>query len=251
MKGFTGRMQQIGDTRWHVQESTAQPRNHTPTVVFVPGLGEGDYMAPHGRLLAREWRVVIPDMPGFGHTRGPRRLRTTDEFAQALHGFLDATLDRPAHVIGSSFGAQIAAAAAQRGAPIERLVLVSPTYDAAARTVAGQLWRWLPTMVVEPPTLAIGLTKSYLHCGVRTPVLAFFAGLRDSAEERLAHVAQPVLVVRGSRDRIVSPQWSRQLVDAAEHGRLAEIDGFAHTLDYAAPRQLADVVAPFFRESSA
>jgi pimeloyl-ACP methyl ester carboxylesterase len=251
MKEFTARMLQIGDTRWHLHESTALPEHDNPTVVFVPGLGEGDYMAPHGQLLARHWRVVIADMPGFGRTRGPRRLRTTDEFAQALHGLLDAILDRPAHVVASSFGAQIAAAAAQQGAPIDRLVLVSPTYDAAARSVLGQLWRWLPTMVVEPPTLAIGLAKSYLHCGVRTPILAFLAGLRDSIEQRLAHVHQPVLVVRGSRDRIVSASWAQQLVAAAPRGRLAEIDGFAHTLDYAAPRQLEDVVVPFLREDRA
>jgi pimeloyl-ACP methyl ester carboxylesterase len=248
MNGFTARMLRIGDTDWHLHESSAVPEHASPTVVFVPGLGEGDYMAPHGELLARRWRVVIADMPGFGRTRGPRRLRTTDEFAQALHGLLDAILDQPAHVVGSSFGAQIAAAAAHRGAPIDRLVLVSPTYDAAARSVLGQLWRWLPTMVVEPPTLAIGLTKSYLHCGVRTPILAFFAGLRDSIEKRLTDVTQPVLVVRGSRDRIVSATWARQLADAAPRGRLAEIDGFAHTLDYAAPRQLEDVVTPFLRE---
>jgi pimeloyl-ACP methyl ester carboxylesterase len=245
MKGFTAQLRDIGDTRWHVHESCAIPRHRSPTVVFVPGLGEGDYMAPHGRVLARHWRVLVPDMPGFGRTRAPRRLRSVAEFAEALTGFLRATVDRPAFVVASSFGAQIAIAAAEAGAPIEAMVLVSPTYDSRARSVLGQLRRWLPTMFVEPPTLALGLAKSYFHCGVRTPIIAFLAGLHDRPEERLGSVDVPTLIVRGARDHIVSAAWADQLAAAGRRTQVATIRGFAHTLDYSAPDQLGAVTIPF------
>ncbi len=245
MKDFDTRLRTIGDIRWHFYESTTTPRQHTPTVVMVPGLGEGDYMAPHARLLAPHWPVQIVDMPGFGRSRGPRRLVTVDQFGAAFDEFLRATKAKPTHVIASSFGCQIAAAAAQKGAPIGRLVLVSPTYDRTARSVLGQLRRWIPTMVVEPPSLALGLAKSYLHCGVRTPITAFFAGLRDHIEDRLPDVAAPTLVVHGGRDRIVPGDWASELVRRLPNGRLATIDGFAHTLDYAAPARLAAITLPF------
>ena len=245
MNGFVARIQRIGEARWHFHDSTAEPRHESPTVVMVPGLGEGDYMAPHARLLAPHWPVRILDMPGFGRSRYPRRFSTVEEFAAALDEFLRNTAKTPAYVVASSFGCQIAAAAAQADAPIARLVLVSPTYDAAARSVGGQLRRWVPTMVVEPPSLALGLAKSYLHCGVRTPIKAFLAGLRDPIEDRLPHVAVPTLVVRGERDHIVPDAWARELVRRLPDGRLATIDHAAHTLDYAAPRRLAAATIPF------
>lgn len=245
MKGFSAQLQDVGDTRWHVHESCATPRHRVPAVVFVPGLGEGDYMAPHGRVLAAHWRVLVPDMPGFGRTRGPRRLRSVDEFAAALTCFLRATVDEPAFVVASSFGAQIAVAAAEAGAPIARMVLVSPTFDAAARSVLGQLRRWLPTMFVEPPTLAVGLAKSYLHCGVRTPIIAFRTGLHDRPEDRLRGIDIPILIVRGERDHIVSAAWAAQLAAAGRRARVEAIRGFAHTLDYSAPDELGAVTIPF------
>jgi pimeloyl-ACP methyl ester carboxylesterase len=245
VKGFTASFRRVGDTCWHFHISIAMPRHGSPTVVFVPGLGEGNYMAPHGRVLAAYWRVVIVDMPGFGRTCGPARLRTVDEFGNALKEFLCGFVSTPAYVVGISFGAQIALAAAQAGAPVSRLVLVSPTYDSAVRSVPGQISRWLPTMLVEPPSLAIGLAKSYWHCGVRTPILAFWGSLRDPTERRVAKVDVPTLVVRGARDHIVSASWARRLASLAPNGRLATIEGRAHTLDYSAPEALAAVTVPF------
>jgi pimeloyl-ACP methyl ester carboxylesterase len=245
VKDFAARALVIGRTHWHLHASTATPDNAGPTVVFVPGLGEGDYMAAHGRILAKHWPVWIVDMPGFGRTRRPERLRSVEQFADALEQFLRVALDEPAYLVASSFGCQIAAAAAEAKAPIAAMVLVSPTSDAGARSIVGQLRRWLPTMLAEPPGLAIGLTKSYLHCGIRTPIVAFLAGLRDHLEDRVPNVDVPTLVVRGARDHIVSAAWARLLVDRLPCGQLATIDGFAHTLDYAAPGQLARVTVPF------
>ena len=109
---------------------------------------------------------------------------------------------------------------------------------------------WIPTMVAEPPTLAIGLTKSYLHCGIRTPIKAFVAGLRDLIEARMSEIDVPTLVVRGERDRIVSAEWAATLTRLLPRGELATIGGFAHTLDYSAPGGLAAVTIPFFLRSS-
>lgn len=104
MKDFDSHTRRTDDIRWHLNISTALPRHARPVVVFVPGLGEGDYMAKHGRILAEHWRVLIVDMPGFGKTRGPKRLVSVEEFAAALDRFLRDTVAEPAFVVASSFG---------------------------------------------------------------------------------------------------------------------------------------------------
>jgi len=250
MTGFVSGTRQIGGTRWYVRESTAEPEDPEHLVIFIPGLGEGAYIAPHGSLLARHWRVVIPDMPGFGRSRGPHRLTSVDAFAEAATEFVADRADGAVYLVGSSFGAQVALAVAA-AAPrlLTRLVLVSPTFEAGSRTLLGQLRRWLPTMVGEPSLLAVGLAKSYAHSGLRTPILAFRAGLHDAPEERAPRVSAPTLVVRGGRDHIVSARWARQLVDCLPAGQLATIAGGWHTLDFALPGALAAVTVRFLQDS--
>lgn len=45
----------------------------TPDVVLVHGLGlSGTYLLPMAQELARDYRVWVPDLPGFGRSGKPR-----------------------------------------------------------------------------------------------------------------------------------------------------------------------------------
>src|SRR5262245_59393936 len=53
-----------------------------PTVVLVHGLVVSCwYMAPTARRLAPRFRVLAPDLPGFGRSPGPRAVLTIPELA--------------------------------------------------------------------------------------------------------------------------------------------------------------------------
>ncbi|HWA67759.1 MAG TPA: alpha/beta fold hydrolase [Mycobacteriales bacterium] len=236
----------IGVTTWHIR-SVGQHGGDVPPVVMVPGLGAGDYLMPHATELAATGRlVVVPDMPGFGHSRAPRRCRTVDEFADALLEFLDGYVGEPVDLIGNSFGTEIVLAAAARSASAaRRLVLIGPTFDAAARTLPTVFARWLRIAPKEPPSLAVSLLRSYAQSGVRTPWFALLAGLNDQPEQRIGCVRQPVLLIRGSEDRIAPAAWLDRLAGLAADAQTAEVAGAAHTVDYAAPAVAAALTARF------
>jgi pimeloyl-ACP methyl ester carboxylesterase len=218
-------------------------------VVLVPGLGSGSYLLAHGARLAAAAKVWIVDLPNFGRSRAPRRPATIPEWAGRLAQWHDAVVRVPAMYVGSSFGCQVVSAlAAGRPDVVDRVVLVGPTFDAAARRLLPQLARWAVTTARERPSLGPKLLVSYLQSGPLTPMRAFFAALPDPTEERLRQVSAPVLIVRGEHDRIVPAEWAARLAATAPRARLAVVSGVSHAVDYAAPDELADLTLPFLTQ---
>ena len=64
----------------------------------------------------------------------------------------------------------------------------------------------------------------------------------DDTDRRLRDVAVPVIVVRGTRDRLCGHDWAARLTAAAPRGRLVEIPGAAHMTPQTHPDAVAAVV---------
>ena len=62
-------------------------------VVLVHGqVISSRYMVPTAELLAPEFRVFAPDLPGFGLSGKPKRVLTVPELADALTGWMKANV---------------------------------------------------------------------------------------------------------------------------------------------------------------
>ncbi len=94
-------------------------------MVLVHGLGgsHANWLAV-GDALARDHRVVAPDLAGFGLTRPEGRSCSVEANAELLTGVIEE-IGRPAVLVGNSMGGMIAMmVAARRPALVEGLVLV-------------------------------------------------------------------------------------------------------------------------------
>lgn len=215
-----------------------------PAFVLVHGLiVSGRYMMPLAVRLAETHPVLVPDLPGFGASERPRRPLPVAGLAEALAGYL-AAAGRPRVVlVANSFGCQVAARAMTAGAgPVERLVLVGPTMDAAARTAPRQLARLVASMPREPFEYPALVAADLARFGVPRAVRAFRLALADRIEESLPRVAVPTLVVRGSRDPIVPRRWAEEATALLPDGRLVELAGGGHALNYSRADELAGLV---------
>lgn len=245
--GFRDAWVEVGGWRIHHRVSAGGGAEGAPSLVLVHGLiVSGRYMMPLALRLAETHRVLVPDLPGFGASGKPRRALDVPALAAALAGYLEAAVPGPAVLVANSFGCQIAArtVAAGRGA-VERMVMVGPTMDAAARTAPRQLARLVAAMPRErfeyPALLAADLARAGVARGFRT----FRFALADRIEESLPRVAVPTLVVRGDRDPIVPRRWAERVADLLPDGRLVEIAGGGHALNYGRADDLAAVVLDF------
>ena len=101
-----------------------------PPLVLVHGSGPGVTAYANWRLtlpvLARDFRVLAPDIAGFGYTeRAPDAVYDLDLWTDHLLGFLDALDLSVVHLLGNSFGGGLALALAVRAPErIGRLVLM-------------------------------------------------------------------------------------------------------------------------------
>lgn len=203
------------------------------------------YMAPIARHLAQDFQVFAPDLPGFGKSDKPHRVLDFTELADALAAWMTCLGLERANLIGNSLGCNILVEFALRhGEQVERLVLQGPTADPAIRKVYPLMVRWLINGRREPSMGSI-LFKDYAAAGLRRAILTFRYLLQHRIEDRLPYVQVPTLVVRGTRDPLVTGEWARQVVRLLSRGRLVEIPGATHTINFFAPRKFARVLRPF------
>ena len=79
-------------------------------------------------LFAKKFKVIVPDLIGFGYSDKPMIDYTTDYFAEFISKFLNEVGVKKPNIIGSSLGGQIAAEfTINHNMDVGKLVLVSPS----------------------------------------------------------------------------------------------------------------------------
>jgi 2-hydroxy-6-oxonona-2,4-dienedioate hydrolase len=223
-----------------------------PPIVLVHGVAVSSRnMAPTAEELAHEFRVYAPDLPGHGNSDHPPRPLDTGELAEALNAWRNAAGLPPSLFVGNSFGCQvIAELAARHPEAASGAVLQGPTIDAFARSRLRQFGRWVLNATREASTQQAVLFKDWRQAGIRTMVAGGRHMFEHRIEDVLPDVRTPTLVVRGSRDPIVSQEWAERVNELLPSGRLAVIRGATHTIPFKYARELAEEVRAFAREIS-
>jgi 2-hydroxy-6-oxonona-2,4-dienedioate hydrolase len=241
----------IGGVLMHARVSTAAKTPGSP-IVLVHGLGVSSrYMIPTALLLAPDYRVYAPDLPGSGRSGRPAHILNIDELADALAAWMRANGLRDAILIGNSLGCQtIAALALRHPALIARAVFIGPTMDPQARTTLQEFGRLLVDSWRESFTQPFLTLFDYWLTGPYRTWRTLQYGLHDRLEAKLPQITIPVLIVRGGRDPIVPQSWVAEIERLLPCGRLIVIPSGAHTLNYSSPQHLLRVLRPFLRAAT-
>jgi 2-hydroxy-6-oxonona-2,4-dienedioate hydrolase len=216
-----------------------------PPLVLLHGLGaSGRYLLPIARTLADRFRVVVPDLPGFGLSTRPRRPLRLDELSETLDRLTDVIGFRRATFLGNSYGCQVVTRlAVTRPERVERLVLVGPTVDDSAADPVRQTARLLVDGCREPLSLVAIILSDYLRAGPGTVATGAAEALRHRIEADARRVAVPAVVVRGARDPLVPHPWAERLTAAFRAGELHVIAGAAHAAHFTHPEAVAALVS--------
>ncbi|MFC7343970.1 alpha/beta fold hydrolase [Saccharopolyspora griseoalba] len=221
-----------------------------PPVVCLHGAGVSSReLLPLIRELGAPRRTLTFDLPGYGASARAEPPGSLAEFGECVGDFLVTADLAPAHVLGCSFGCQIAVDLAVRHPELVRsCVLIGPTVDPAARGFVRQLGRWARNGRHEPPALSALVLRDYLDAGPRRLVRAFRTALRDRIEDKLPHVVAPTLVLRGEHDAIVPQEWAEEATRLLPRGRLAVRSARGHMVPFSDPGGVAARVAAHLEE---
>jgi pimeloyl-ACP methyl ester carboxylesterase len=182
--------------------------------------------------LRDSYRVHVPELIGFGRSRGAVRHPTMPEMAGLVIRWLDAVGIESTHFVGHSMGAQLGVHLAARWPDrIRRLVLsdaagiphsLSPAHIAA---VGGELI--FPRAWGRPSFLATIATDA-ARAGPRTLIRAIRGILADDIRPLLPRVRSPTLLIWGEHDPFTPVGDGEAIARLLPDSRLVVIEGASH-----------------------
>jgi 2-succinyl-6-hydroxy-2,4-cyclohexadiene-1-carboxylate synthase len=267
----------VDGLRWEVRARGTG----VPLLLLHGFTGRGSSWGAHATSFARDFRVVVVDLPGHGRSgipAYPARAsveRTADDLARILrrNGWT------PAHLLGYSLGARIALRlAVAHPTVVRRLILESPSAGSAteperrARRAADEAraarlerhgiaafvdeWEREPVFKSHAGlsrTRAARLRAERLRN--RAPGLA--ASLRGAGQgsmerlhDRLAAVAAPTLVIAGALDP-AGRERAEVVAAGIPDARLAVVTGSGHTPHLETPASFRSLALAFLKEDPA
>jgi len=246
-------------------ESGGTDRN----IVLVHGLGASaerwEYVIP---LFNKHFRVIVPDLIGFGQSDKPLVDYTTDFFSNFLGNFFDVINIKNANIIGASLGGQIAVNYASKNQDvIEKMVLVSPSgimkhstpaldaYVLAAlypdKEGAKNAFKMMAGPTKEVPEKIIDNFVHRMHLpNAKMAFMSTILGLK-SAEiitKKLKEISIPTLIVWGEKDVVIPIKYAESFVSNIQDCRFFKMNGSGHTPYVDQPSKFAEVVLDFLGE---
>ncbi len=258
-------------TNYHDQGSGA-------AVVMLHGSGAGvtGWANWRGQIpaLAPAFRVVAPDLIGFGYTERPAGFRYTfmDSWVEQMLALLDALGIEKTHLVGNSFGGSLALALAVRApARVGRMVLMGSGGVAAPVTPELEaLWGYTPSAAnmkkimslmahnqsLVSDEIAEMRYRATLRPGVQEAFEQLFPPPRQRwldaqivSDDKLRAITQPVMVVHGREDRVVPPATSQRLFELIPNAQLHLFGQCGHWTMIEHRDRFNRLVADFFSES--
>lgn len=206
-----------------------------PPVLMLHGGGPGaSGLSNYSRnidALAKRFRLLVPDMPGYGaSTKGIDQADPFGDLAQAMVAMLDSLGIERTHVVGNSLGGACALRMAlERPDRVDRLVLMGPGGINTTRSLPTRgllkfvnyyrdkehsiekLREFISYLVYEPAKVPEALIMERFKASIDPEVLAnppiqprrFPTRKSDlTRDRRLASLQNPVLVLWGKEDRV-------------------------------------------------
>jgi 2-hydroxy-6-oxonona-2,4-dienedioate hydrolase len=201
--------------------------------------------------LSRYYRVIIPDIIGFGYSDKPVVEYTMDFFIDDFfRPFLDNLGISKASIIGSSFGGHVATEFAIRfNHMVEKLVLVSPagmmktstpTLDryimAALYPVYEHVYEAFSEMAYDSADavneeIVMDFINRMRLTNAKYAFMSTVLGIRyaPKLKGRLSNIIAPTLLVWGDKDRMIPLQYAREYTDEIPKSELVVIKNCGHT----------------------
>jgi pimeloyl-ACP methyl ester carboxylesterase len=233
-----------------------------PALLLLPGIvATHRYYRGNIGALAERYRVLAPDLPGFGRSDKPDAPYSTAWFVEQVRRFLDVKGIARAHVAGNSLGGQIAMAlslahperidrlvlVAPAGISTDRLRVLSPALKAFNRVARRALHRAprIPRPAVAMlfravfparPDLAQRYTRGYADAiasaeyplYLRACLRAMHGCLESPMLEPARRIEHRTLIVWGRRDALLPVSAARPLRDAMRSAELLIYDRSGH-----------------------
>lgn len=221
-----------------------------PALIALHGWGSSALaLSPLTVLLAHQFRIHSIDLPGFGGSLAPATAWDTNDYAAAVADYIKENTPDGAHVLGHSFGAQVALQLAlTEPLLVKAIILIAAPVAPVERTA----WQWLryagigmlrracKAMARVMPRLGkISLEWHNRHYGsidykratnprMREILVRIIRDDRPAIYARLHEIDHRVLLLWGDADTATPAYMAKRLHDRLSHSALTLLPGKDH-----------------------
>jgi len=231
---------------------TAPESAELPVVLVHGSPGSGEVLEKLANLLAPQFRVIVPDLPGFGAST-----RDLPDYSFRAHGeylieLLDALHVDRAQFVGFSMGGGVVLSitdlAPQRVASVVMLSAIGvQEYELAGSYQVNHLLHGAQLALLWT------LKNGFPHFGLfrKFPLTVEYARNFYDSDQRplrtiLARYRGPMLIIHGTRDRNVPIAAAREHHKLVSQSQIVELDGH-HFMAFLHPSEFLDPLARFLR----
>jgi len=245
-------------------------------VLLLHGSGPGVTAWANWRLvipaLAENFRVIAPDMVGFGYTERPADIGyTMDVWVRNAIDLLDALEIEKTHLVGNSFGGALALALAiKHPERVERLVLMgSVGVDFELTPGLDAVWGYEPSIEnmrtlldifaydrdLVTDELAQLRYEASIRPGIQEAFSTMFPAPRQrwvdamaSPEDAIRGIDQETLIIHGRDDEVIPIDTSLKLNALIDNSQLHVFGRCGHWTQIEHNKRFNKLVGDFFSE---
>ncbi|GIV95678.1 MAG: alpha/beta hydrolase [Herpetosiphonaceae bacterium] len=218
--------------------------------------------------LRGDYRILTPDLRGFGQSEAPEGSYTMDQQADDMRALLDQAGIDKAVLCGLSMGGYIALAFARRypdrlagliladtraGADDEqgkqnRDRLAQLARDRGAAAVAGELLpKMFTTQTFEENPGLIASTRYLMESQPVNGIVGALLGMRDRPDSTpmLGQIRVPALIIVGDQDQLTPLSHAQTLQQGIPGARLEQIENASHLSNMERPAAFNQVLRSF------
>ena len=228
-----------------------------PLALLHGGLATNATWSEQLPALSEHFRVLAPERRAHGHTPDVEGPLSYDDMATDTIGFLEATVDGPAHLVGWSDGGTVGLLVAiARPDLVRKLVVIGTSFE--ARGVTPETQEFFATLGPDSPELTM-FREPYEAVSPDGPghwPIAF-AKFKEMAAtqpqisvEDLSRIDAPTLVLVGDDD-MVRHEHTLSLFRAIPNSELAVVPGASHGVVMEKPEIVNRLILDFIGSSKA
>jgi len=244
----------------YLEEGTSED-----TLLLLHGLGASaerwEDVIP---LFAKKFRVIVPDLIGFGYSDKPMVDYTTDYFAEFVNKFVGKIKIKKLNIIGSSLGGQIAAESIiNHNMGVRKLVLVSPSgvmkhsTPALDAYISAALYPNNDSALnafqvmsgrkdIDDKTVSGFIERMQLP-NAKMAFMSSLLGLSNSKviTEKLRTITIPTLILWGENDPVIPIEYAQSFVSGINDCRFYKMAGCGHVPYVEQPKAFFQIVSDF------
>ena len=218
-------------------------------------------------ILSKKYRVIAPDLPGYGYSDKPSIDYTPEFFSQFIFDFLDVLDIKKTNMIGTSLGGQLVAEfAIAQTKMVEKIILVcpsgvmkssTPTLDAYSMAALYPSYDTVKTayeMMTGSKNVTTesieGFIKRMTQPNAKMAFMSTLLALKNSPPitNRLSNITVPTMVIWGKKDTLIPIKYANDFVSSIKNCQLEIMENCGHTPHIEDPDKFSQIVLNFLNQ---